>query len=70
MTNHASGTFDVKVAPATLDAEAKDLAVGRMLLDKQFHGDIEGTSKGVMLTAATDAKGSGTSWPSRRSAAR
>ena len=59
VTNHATGTFDVKVTPATLDAEAKDLAVGRMLLDKQFHGDIEGTSKGVMLTAATDVKGSG-----------
>ena len=33
--------------------------MGRTLLDKPFHGDIEGTSKGVMLTAATDAKGSG-----------
>lgn len=59
MTNHAVGTFEVKVTPATADEEAKDPAVGRMLLDKQFHGDIEGTSKGVMLTAATDVKGSG-----------
>jgi Protein of unknown function (DUF3224) len=59
VTNHATGTFDVKVTPATPDAEAKDPAVGRTLLDKPFHGDIEGTSKGVMLTAATDVKGSG-----------
>ena len=30
-----------------------------MSIDKQFHGDLEGTSKGQMLTAVTDVKGSG-----------
>jgi hypothetical protein len=29
-----------------------------MSIDKQFHGDIEGTSKGQMLTAMTEVKGS------------
>jgi hypothetical protein len=29
-----------------------------MSLDKQFHGDLEATSKGQMLTASTDVKGS------------
>jgi hypothetical protein len=29
-----------------------------MLLDKQFHGDLEATSKGTMLAAGTGAKGS------------
>jgi hypothetical protein len=29
-----------------------------MSLDKQFHGDLEGTSKGEMLTIGTDVKGS------------
>jgi hypothetical protein len=29
-----------------------------MSIDKQFHGDIEGTSKGQMLTAGTAVKGS------------
>jgi hypothetical protein len=29
-----------------------------MWLDKQFHGDLEGTSRGQMLTAMTDVKGS------------
>jgi hypothetical protein len=29
-----------------------------MSIDKQFHGDLEGTSKGEMLTAGTGVKGS------------
>ena len=29
-----------------------------MLIDKQFHGDLEGTSKGQMLSAMTAVKGS------------
>jgi hypothetical protein len=29
-----------------------------MGIDKQFHGDLEATSKGQMLTAATDVKDS------------
>jgi hypothetical protein len=32
--------------------------VGRMSLDKQFHGDLEGGSKGQMLAAGTDVKDS------------
>ena len=57
--NHAVGTFEVKVTPAAVDDNAGDAALGRMLLDKQFHGDLEGTSKGQMLTAGTGVKGSG-----------
>ena len=57
MTNHATGTFEVKVEPQA-DEKVGDPSVGRMSLDKQFHGDIEGTSKGQMLTAMTDVKGS------------
>ena len=51
---HATGTFDVKLTPQTDDKNA-DTAVSRMTIDKQFHGDLEGTSKGQML-AAGDAK--------------
>ncbi len=29
-----------------------------MSIDKQFHGDLDGTSKGEMLSAGTDVKGS------------
>ena len=57
MSARATGTFDVKVTPQASDDKG-DGAVGRMTLDKQFHGDLEGTSKGQMLTAMTAVKGS------------
>lgn len=57
MTNHASGTFEVKMGPQT-DGEAGDPSVGRMSLDKKFQGDLEGTSKGQMLAVGTDVQGS------------
>ena len=52
---HATGPFDVKLTP--LDDKI-DPALARMTIDKQFHGDLEATSKGQMLSAATDVKGS------------
>ena len=42
----ASGPFDVKVVPQ--DDKLND-GISRMVLDKQFHGDLEGPSKGQML---------------------
>jgi hypothetical protein len=57
MPVHASGPFDVKLAPQQ-DDKVGDPTVGRMSIDKQFHGDLEGTSKGQMLTAMTEVKGS------------
>jgi hypothetical protein len=58
VASHASGTFDVKLTPQA--AEDGDAGLGRMAIDKQFHGDLEGTSKGFMLSsAATVVKGSG-----------
>jgi hypothetical protein len=57
MPAHATGPFDVKLTPQT-DDKVGDLTIGRFSLDKQFHGDIEGTSKGQMLTAGTEVKGS------------
>ena len=56
MTNRVVGDFDVKVLPQAADTGFE--AVGRMLLDKQFHGDLEATSKGQMLAAGTAVKGS------------
>ena len=54
---HASGTFEVKLNPQAMD-EKTDASLGRMSIDKQFHGDLEGTSKGEMLSASTSVKGS------------
>ena len=58
VTAHASGTFEVKVTPQASDEKTEDASLGRMTIEKQFHGDLEGTSKGQMLTAGTGAKGS------------
>jgi hypothetical protein len=58
LMTHATGTFDVKLTPVPFDDKPGDAALGRMLLDKQFHGDLEGTSRGQMLSAGTGAKGS------------
>ena len=52
---HATGPFDVKITPQ--DDKLND-GVTRMLLDKQYHGDLDGSSKGQML-AAGSAKSSG-----------
>ena len=49
----ATGTFDVKVVPVAAAG-----LLGRMSIDKQFHGDLAGSSSGEMLTAGTDVKGS------------
>lgn len=57
MEKHASGTFDVKIAPLAED-KGEGSTLGRMSLDKQFHGDLEATSKGEMMTAMTEVKGS------------
>ena len=48
----ARGTFEVKLKPEGTQDE------GRMSIDKQFHGDLEATSKGTMLAAMTAVKGS------------
>jgi hypothetical protein len=57
MTTHASGTFDVKIAPLA-DEHVGDPTVGRMSIEKVFHGDLDGTSLGQMLAAMTDVKDS------------
>ena len=58
MTGIARGAFEVKLTPQPSDRQPDDPALGRIWLDKEFHGDLEATSRGQMLTAMTDAKGS------------
>jgi len=52
MTKRASGTFEVKLTPQD---DGPDAPVGRMMLDKQFEGDLTGTSKGEMLMASSSS---------------
>jgi len=56
MAMQARGTFEVKLNP--LPAHDAGSSLGRMSIDKQYHGDLEGTSQGEMLSVMTDVKGS------------
>ena len=59
MVTHASGTFEVKVLPQTANEIETAAGIGRFTLDKQFQGELEGTSKGEMLASGGPQKGSG-----------
>lgn len=48
----AAGTFDVKITPQGSDLAPEGPHLGRMSLDKQFHGDLTAAAKGEMITAA------------------
>ena len=50
MNHQATGTFEVKLTPQDDGANAP---IGRMSIDKQFHGDLAGTSKGQMLMSSS-----------------
>jgi hypothetical protein len=56
MTHHAIGTFEVKLTPQ--DDKSADKSIGRMTIEKQWHGDLEGTSAGQMLTGGDVTTGS------------
>ena len=59
MTKHATGTFDVKLTPQKADSQkAASANLGRMSIDKQFSGDLEGASQGEMLAAMSAVEGS------------
>jgi hypothetical protein len=59
MSHHATGTFEVKLTPLDPAFKADDNSIGRYSLDKQFHGSLEATSKGEMLSGGGTVKGSG-----------
>jgi hypothetical protein len=50
--------FDVQLAPQPASDDPDRANLGRMIIDKQYHGALEGTAKGEMLTAMTPIKGS------------
>lgn len=47
----AQGPFDVKLTPQAADTREAAAFLGRLNLDKTFHGDLEATSVGQMLAA-------------------
>ncbi len=59
MSQRATGSFDVKVTPQKPDTQiARAANLSRLTIDKRFHGDLEGISKGEMLALQTEVKGS------------
>src|SRR2546428_6885815 len=53
----AAGPFEVKLSPLTPYAQSEDAKLGRMSIDKEFHGGLEAVSKGEMLSAGSVVKG-------------
>lgn len=54
-----TGNFDVNLSPLDTHAEGENnIKLGRMAIDKAFHGELEATSKGEMLSAMMPVKGS------------
>ena len=54
----ATGAFEVKLNPLPVYDGADGSPLGHLSIDKQFHGELDATSKGEMLSAGTSVKGS------------
>jgi hypothetical protein len=58
VTQRATGPFEVKLLPLDIAWDGDPTPYGRMSIDKQYSGDLEGTSQGEMLSAMSSVKGS------------
>jgi hypothetical protein len=58
MEQQAKGGFDVKMTPQSWSDSSASHGLGRFMLDKQYHGDLEATGEGQMLTAGEGKPGS------------
>ncbi|MCE4557136.1 DUF3224 domain-containing protein [Pelomonas cellulosilytica] len=54
----ASGPFDVKLSQEPPSAAAEVAGIGRMSLDKHFHGALDATSRGEMIAFRSTTPGS------------
>lgn len=54
----ATGPFEVSLKPLPMDTDSESQLLGRMSIEKQFRGDLEGSSKGQMLTGGTSIRNS------------
>jgi uncharacterized protein DUF3224 len=53
-----TGPFEVSLKPLQVDEDLEKQLVARMSVDKQYHGDLEATGKGQMLTGGTSIRNS------------
>jgi hypothetical protein len=52
---HASGYFDVTLAPQAADnLQVRTAQIERLSIDKKYHGDVQGTSTGQMQAIRDD----------------
>ncbi len=58
MSTSIEGAFDVKIIPQAAETAAAGEVIGRMLLDKRFHGELDATSVGQMLAMRSKIAGS------------
>lgn len=58
MKQLAKGPFDVKLQPLEPYNRDEGAALGRRSIDKRFHGDLDATSRGEMLSAGGAVQGS------------
>lgn len=54
----ASGNFDVTLSPLPVENNPAAEGLGRMAIDKHYHGELEAAGNGQMLTAGTTIKNS------------
>jgi hypothetical protein len=57
MSDHATGTFEVKIVPETVAGKTSSPGLSQMSIDKTFHGDLEGSSVGSMISAGDPKAG-------------
>lgn len=59
MSQRATGAFEIKITPQKPDTQiARAANLGRLTIDKRFHGELEAVSKGEMLATHTEVEGS------------
>lgn len=54
-TETASGAFDVQLTPEPASTAAEIAGIGRMSLDKTYHGALQASSRGEMLAFRSPA---------------
>lgn len=55
---HITGEFDVTLAAEALSATAAQSGLGRLSLDKRYHGPLEASGQGEMLSVRAGVAGS------------
>jgi hypothetical protein len=58
MGKEARGIFEVRITPQPAQDGVGDPGVGRMAIEKHFHGELDGTGRGQMLAMGTAVDGS------------